>query len=566
MKKIDRLIAAWMHDEATDEQVKQLFEWVRENPNNAQEFARSTSLHSDLRSHFSNIRSLKEVGEEPFLVQAPVRPAARSSQRFLWYISAGAAACVMLLVGIGMLLVHVDNNNPGNNITESSRTTRPFVTVAQVDDAVWDRKISLTSGDRIASETLFLRSGMAKLLFDDGVEVTLRGPAQFDLISRGSTKLTLGALTATVPPGAEFFRVETPSAEVFDLGTAFGVNVSESGDARISVFDGAVHVFPMTGGLGQMLAAGEEIQVAVNGDARPLKFDSLPFEDLWPVSWGITNATGAVRFASPWPGSLNTKQSDTEIFVQPEGYATILSQPLNVDVTGAGEVSRMSQFDATDLSSGSRVRSFLLHFSPETDGQNRGRIIGDISFNRPVTGLILSEELLAASNARFRSSVTSGNSQALELTEDSAGDTVTLSSDQRTVSLDLRAGGRDARQLRVIVDDSYAELEEVRLAIAGIGAADSESDTATSAHGKDGPDDQSVADRPGSPMGFRPPIAPGVIRFFRARDRNGDRRISRDEMPEPMRRMMPRIDTDGDGFLTPNEMNNGRMRHGPGMR
>ena len=43
----------------------------------------------------------------------------------------------------------------------------------------------------------------------------------------------------TVPPGAEGFRVDTPSAQVVDLGTAFGIEQFADGTSKVSVFDGA---------------------------------------------------------------------------------------------------------------------------------------------------------------------------------------------------------------------------------------------------------------------------------------------------------------------------------------
>ena len=65
-----------------------------------------------------------------------------------------------------------------------------------------------------------------------------QGPAEYELVSISQTKLNSGLLSATVPPGSEGFEVTTPTARVVDLGTAFGVQLSDSGSSNVTVFDG----------------------------------------------------------------------------------------------------------------------------------------------------------------------------------------------------------------------------------------------------------------------------------------------------------------------------------------
>ena len=197
MRDMQELIAAWMNDEATAEQAQILFEWIREDPAHARQFATETALHSDLKTYFSTARSLQQVGEKPFAVEPVDTPVVRPSYRRQWQISAAIAACVLLVVSGGLLLVHVDNNGPGEGtggVVEAGGSARPFVTVAQLENAEWDRSSAPEPGDRLSAETLILRSGMARLLFDDGVEVTLQGPARYRLIAKGSTDLHSGVL------------------------------------------------------------------------------------------------------------------------------------------------------------------------------------------------------------------------------------------------------------------------------------------------------------------------------------------------------------------------------------
>ena len=51
-----------------------------------------------------------------------------------------------------------------------------------------------------------------------------------------------GVVAATIPESVVGFEVDTPLVHVADLGTSFGVSVSEAGLTDVSVFDGEVEV------------------------------------------------------------------------------------------------------------------------------------------------------------------------------------------------------------------------------------------------------------------------------------------------------------------------------------
>jgi len=50
----------------------------------------------------------------------------------------------------------------------------------------------------------------------------------------------VGRLTATVPSGATEFTVRTPTSEIVDLGTEFGVEVDEQGNSMAVVLSGRI--------------------------------------------------------------------------------------------------------------------------------------------------------------------------------------------------------------------------------------------------------------------------------------------------------------------------------------
>ena len=162
-------------------------------------------------------------------------------------------------------------------------------------------------------------------------------------------------------------------------------------------------------------------------------------------------------------------QSDTNIMVLQEGYAQTLDVPLEVNVVAPGVYRRESELIGEQIAAGTRVKSFLLQFRPENENSSAPRsrpnpdeikrIIGDITFDRPVLGLIVKGNDLRASDGRFskRGGQVPQKGRALELFGTPRDDVLTFSEDRRTVSLDLAAFGQFSDQVRVIVDQSLQQ-------------------------------------------------------------------------------------------------------------
>ena len=81
------------------------------------------------------------------------------------------------------------------------------------------------SGGKLPAGTSRLAEGVVELEFDGGARVSIEGPAEFAPRSGQRMELTRGRLVAYVPKQARGFTVDTPTAEVIDLGTEFGVEV-----------------------------------------------------------------------------------------------------------------------------------------------------------------------------------------------------------------------------------------------------------------------------------------------------------------------------------------------------
>jgi hypothetical protein len=95
---------------------------------------------------------------------------------------------------------------------------------------------------RVSAGRWTLEAGACSLRLDNGVELIVEGPADFDLQSVGRVRLDRGRLAVRVPEAAHGFCVYTPHAELIDLGTEFGVVVDSADATDVAVYQGRIEV------------------------------------------------------------------------------------------------------------------------------------------------------------------------------------------------------------------------------------------------------------------------------------------------------------------------------------
>ncbi len=98
----------------------------------------------------------------------------------------------------------------------------------------------LTHGTSLPAGPVKIGTGSLSLLLSSGVELTVDGPAEFDLQSDMQVLLAKGHMHAVVPEGAEGFAIEAAGLRVVDLGTEFEVTMPADGRPLVAVNRGAV--------------------------------------------------------------------------------------------------------------------------------------------------------------------------------------------------------------------------------------------------------------------------------------------------------------------------------------
>jgi hypothetical protein len=187
----------------------------------------------------------------------------RSLTRFAWVAAIAAA----LILGVFLLFLNHHEQQVHNpttpGVAQKTPTPEPKVPpapepapsppppppaeaakkpgVAQVKHAtecVWREPKQV--GDRLSPGILELLAGTATILFDDGAELEMHGPATLDIVAANKAFLKKGEVRTAVPEQAVRFTLETPTSKVVDQGTEYVLLVADSGATDIRVQQGEV--------------------------------------------------------------------------------------------------------------------------------------------------------------------------------------------------------------------------------------------------------------------------------------------------------------------------------------
>jgi len=115
-------------------------------------------------------------------------------------------------------------------------------------------------------DQLDLQSGLAEITFNDGAQIVLEGPCQVTLQGTSAARLQRGKLAAKVEKDtAQGFVIDTPFGTVTDLGTEFGVEVTEE-TIDVGVYRGKVSMAVAASGEVVHLTAGETARADRQGN------------------------------------------------------------------------------------------------------------------------------------------------------------------------------------------------------------------------------------------------------------------------------------------------------------
>ncbi|MEK6237054.1 MAG: FecR family protein, partial [Planctomycetales bacterium] len=348
---LDRILEGDLSEEERD----QAAAWL-ESDDAVHQLAERAELHADLRRSLRR-RNLQESAltdaadavsptssetpTEPSIAKpepsGDVQPIGRSQSR--WSKKASAVLAVALAAAACLAIILFNVAPPSNGSQPS------IASIAHQANARWADH-ARSQGDSVGTGVMRLDVGIVRLDFANGAAVTLQGPAVFEILQDNQTRLHRGILTAHIPESAIGFEVETPGMDVVDLGTAFGVSVGADGGTDVCVFEGEIEV-SIPGSdksrAPQRIIEGNAARTRPDGNGiEPAAYQTERFEDAWPVTSGVLQTTGLMKFVSPGPDFVPGRYENSEyILVFPERDDVVLETAAPVDLIEPGEYQRV---------------------------------------------------------------------------------------------------------------------------------------------------------------------------------------------------------------------------------
>ncbi|MGJ8657078.1 MAG: LamG-like jellyroll fold domain-containing protein [Akkermansiaceae bacterium] len=181
------------------------------------------------------VRQRLETSEDESFSQAVRKRLERKkSKRVLWFVPLAAAACLALsYLGFQSL-----------NTESYIHVEQALGKVTDTRDAEWLDAVRI-SGDELKKGIISLRHGYSEITLENGVILVLEAPVEIEIESMALIRLVKGRLVAKVPENAIGFTVMTPSSEIVDLGTEFGMSVDDKGASEVHVLEGEVKARPL---------------------------------------------------------------------------------------------------------------------------------------------------------------------------------------------------------------------------------------------------------------------------------------------------------------------------------
>ena len=266
------LMGRYLDGQATAEETARLEALLMADARLRAEFLAYARVEASLRTALEGRRSLE------------ILPAASESRRRFWrsWSQPWAAAALLVVAAAVWLSIR------GAPRVPRAESAPVFAVVRETLHGRWADGREVRVSESVGRGGWSLQSGLISLAGADGVELVVEGPAVGEWLGAQHIRLTSGTVVVRMPKGRSGFVVDTEQMRVIDLGTEFGVSVSQSGDERVQVYDGLVRTESAASGAARELKAGSGLHLSAAGELVPAAFVEDRFIRRMPRTTPIT--------------------------------------------------------------------------------------------------------------------------------------------------------------------------------------------------------------------------------------------------------------------------------------
>lgn len=355
----------------------------------------------------------------------------------------GAVAAVLALgsfFGVKMMMHHFSAKPILASVVKTS------------SGVIWSGKTAPGEDGTIKSGLYHLSSGVVSMRMFSGSQLTVEGPAIFEVGEDASTFVHEGIALARVSSTDLGISLRSKGLSISESARLIGIDARTEGTTEAIVFDGDGGICLTEGGKCRELSEFEAIKVDhLRERLVDVPYNPRAFSNAWALLSGVEHNLGSVRIEMPGAeiSSDRGKEGEVQIYVENESFRP--ERDLEVDQVVVGEFSVAEANPGQQLQAKGELRSYLLQLWPSETGEGE-EVETSLTFDHPVVGVIYSSDRLVSSDSSVGSPIShAGDRVSGKRGMDSGNDEILLSQDRRTLNLRFKGGGAQAEQVRVLV-------------------------------------------------------------------------------------------------------------------
>ena len=317
---------------------------------------------------------------------------------------------------------------------------------------IWSGDSIPTKDGSLKSGLYHLSSGVVSMRMSSGSELSVEGPAIFEVGDDASTFVHEGIALARVSATDLGISLRSKGLSIAEPARLIGIDARSEGATEAIVFNGDGGICLTEGGKCRELSEFEAVKADhVRERLVDVPYNPKAFTNAWALLSGVENNLGSVRIEMPGAAisSEQGREGEVQVYVENESFRP--ESYLEVDQVVAGEFSVAEANPGQQLEAKGELRSYLLQLWPTQAGEG-DEVETSLTFDHPVVGVIFSSDRLVGSDSSVGAPISlAGEIYNRNRGMDSGNDEILLSQDRRTLNLRFKGGGAQAEQVRVLV-------------------------------------------------------------------------------------------------------------------